>query len=63
MTRSETGVTPGEPRRLFGGLRRAPGTFAQSQRIAVSRDGARIHVVQGIEQPSGNVINVLIGRP
>jgi hypothetical protein len=63
VARSGTAATPGEPRRLFGGLVRNPGTVAQTQRIAVSRDGSRIHVVQGIEQPATSVIHVLIGRP
>ena len=63
MTGSATGLTPGEPRRLFGGLSRAPGTLAQNQRLAVSRDGSRIHAVTGVDQPAGGVIHVLIGRP
>jgi hypothetical protein len=63
LTRSGTGVTPNEPRRLFGGLPIPPGTVAQNQRLAISRDGSRIHAVKGVEQPAHNVIHVLTGRP
>jgi len=47
------------PVKLFEGIRRAPGAVAQSQGLAISRDGSRIFVVQGVEQPETNIINVI----
>ena len=53
-------ATFGPPERLFEGLRRAPAAVAQSQGLAVSRDGARFFIVQGVEQPDTNVIHVMM---
>lgn len=47
------------PIKLFEGVRRAPGSVAQSQGLAISHDGSRIFIVQGVEQPDTNVINVM----
>ena len=52
--------TFGPPQRLFEGVRRAPGAVAQSQGLAVSRDGSRFFIVQGVEQPETNVIHVMM---
>ena len=54
--------TFGSPERLFEGLRRAPAAVAQSQGLAVSRDGSRFFIVQGVEQPDTNVIHVMMPR-
>ncbi len=50
--------TFGAPTRLFGGIRRAANNVALSQSLAVSRDGSRFFVVQGVEQPESGVIHV-----
>jgi Tol biopolymer transport system component len=55
-------LTLGTPQRLFAGLRRAPASVAQSQSLAVSRDGTRLYFVQGVEQPAGDLIHVMIKR-
>jgi hypothetical protein len=55
-------LTLGTPQRLFAGLRRAPASVAQSQSLAVSRDGTRFYFVQGVEQPAGDLIHVMIKR-
>lgn len=47
------------PAKLFDGVRRAPGAIAQSQSLAISRDGSRIFIVQGVEQPDTNVVNIM----
>ena len=57
---TSTGLTFGEPMKLFGGLRRAPASVAQSQSLAVSRDGSRFYVVQAVKQPAGDVIHLKI---
>ncbi len=51
--------TFGSPERLFEGVRRAPAAVAQSQGLAVSRDGSRFFIVQGVEQPETNVIHIM----
>ena len=55
-----SGDTPafGPPQRLFEGVRRAPASVAQSQGLAVSRDGSRFFIVQGVDQPDTNMIHV-----
>ena len=65
---SASGGTPafGAPARLFGGMRRAPSTVTQSQGLAVSRDGSRFFLAQGVEQPGAGVIHVMtaaLSRP
>jgi Tol biopolymer transport system component len=57
---SSSGGTPtfGVPTRLFGGIRRAANNVALSQSLAVSRDGSRFFVVQGVAQPEAGVIHV-----
>ena len=57
---SSSGGTPtfGAPTRLFGGIRRAANNVALSQSLAVSRDGSRFFVVQGVAQPESGVIHV-----
>jgi hypothetical protein len=55
--------TMGIPQRLFGGVRPAPSTVAQSQSLAVSRDGSRFFLVQGVEQPEAHVIHVMTMGP
>lgn len=62
VSRSAVGLTLGEPQRLFGGLRLPPGYVAQSQTLAVSRDGSRIYFTQGVSQPASDVIHVMIER-
>jgi hypothetical protein len=44
-------------------VRPAPSTVAQSQSLAVSRDGSRFFLVQGVEQPEADVIHVMTTRP
>ncbi len=51
--------TFGSPEKLFEGVRRAPAAVSQSQGLAVSRDGSRFFIVQGVEQPDTNVIHVM----
>jgi hypothetical protein len=51
--------TIGAPARLFGGIRLAPSAVAQSQGLAVSRDGSRFFLAQGVEQPDAGVIHVM----
>ena len=57
---SSSGGRPtfGVPTRLFGGIRRAANNVALSQSLAVSRDGSRFFVVQGVAQPESGVIHV-----
>ena len=55
---ASAGPTFGAPQKLFGGLRSAPATVAQSQALAVSRDGSRFYFVQGVKQPVADVIHV-----
>ena len=55
--------TFGNPVRLFGGVRSAPSAVAQSQSLAVSRDGSRIFLVQGVEQPEADLIHVMTAAP
>ena len=50
--------TFGTPTKLFGGIRRAANNVAMSQSLAVSRDGSRFFVVQGVEQPDAGVIHI-----
>lgn len=45
---------------MFEGLRRAPAAVAQSQGLAVPRDGSRVFIVQSVEQPGTNVIHVMM---
>jgi hypothetical protein len=52
--------TFGSPQRLFEGVRHAPTAVAQSQGLAVSRDGSRFFIVQGVEQPDTNVIHIMM---
>ena len=51
--------TFGSPEKLFEDVRRAPSAVGQSQGLAVSRDGSRFFLVQGVEQPDTNVIHVM----
>jgi len=44
----------------FGLLVLAPASVAQSQSLAVSRDGSRFDVVQAVKQPVGDVIHLKI---
>jgi serine/threonine protein kinase/Tol biopolymer transport system component len=53
-------VTFGAPVRLFGGVRRAHGAVQQSSGLAISADGSRLFIVEGLEQPKSNVIHVMI---
>jgi len=62
VSRSAGDVTLGTPERLFSGLRLPPGYVAESQPLAVSRDGSRIYFLQGVPQPAGDVIHVRIER-
>ena len=48
------------PVRLFGGVRRAHGAVQQSTGLAISSDGSRLFLVEGLEQPESNVIHVMI---
>jgi hypothetical protein len=57
---TSTGLAFGLPQKLFGGLRRAPASVAQSQSLAVSRDGSRFYIVQAVKQPAGDVIQLKI---
>jgi len=59
VTGSAGAPTFGSPERLFEGVRRAPSAVGQSQGLAVSRDGSRFFLVQGVEQPDTNVIHVM----
>jgi eukaryotic-like serine/threonine-protein kinase len=59
VTSSAGTPTFGSPERLFEGVRRAPSAVGQSQGLAVSRDGSRFFLVQGVEQPDTNVIHVM----
>ena len=59
VTTSGGSLVLGSPQRLFEGVRRAPGAVAQSQGLAVSRDGSRFFLVQGVEQPEADVIHVM----
>jgi serine/threonine protein kinase len=59
VTSSAGMPTFGPPERLFEGVRRAPSAVGQSQGLAVSRDGSRFFLVQGLEQPDTNVIHVM----
>jgi serine/threonine protein kinase/WD40 repeat protein len=59
VTGSAGTPTFGAPERLFEGVRRAPSAVGQSQGLAVSRDGSRFFLVQGLEQPDTNVIHVM----
>jgi hypothetical protein len=52
-------LTFGAPTRLFGGVRRAPSAVAQSQSLAVARDGSHFFLVQGVAQPDLGVIHVM----
>jgi hypothetical protein len=58
-TNSGGKLTLGAPQRLFEGVRRAPGAVGQSQGLAVSRDGSRFFLVQGVEQSEPDVIHVM----
>ena len=49
----------GAPEKLFEGARRAPTAVGQSQGLAVSRDGSRFFIVQGVEQADTNVIHIM----
>lgn len=49
------------PLRLFSGVRRSPSAVAQSQSLAVASNGSRFYLTQGVEQPTADVIHVLIG--
>jgi eukaryotic-like serine/threonine-protein kinase len=59
VTSSAGTPTFGSPERLFEGVRRAPSAIGQSQGLAVSRDGSRFFLVQGVEQPDTNVIHIM----
>ena len=59
VTGSADSPTFGSPEKLFDGVHRAPTAVAQSQGLAVSRDGSRIFMVQGVEQPNTNMIHVM----
>lgn len=59
VTGSAGASTFGAPQRLFEGVRRAPGSVFQSQGLAVSHDGSRFFLVQGVEQPDADVIHVM----
>ena len=50
----------GAPVRLFDGVRRAHGAVQQSRGLAISSDGGRVFLVEGLEQPESNVIHVMI---
>jgi hypothetical protein len=50
----------GEPVRLFGGLRPAPGAIRGAHPLGVSSDGSRFFIAQGTEQPDSEVIHVMI---
>lgn len=52
-------ATFGAPRKLFEGMRRAPAAVAQSQSLAISRDGTRFFLVQGVKQPGRSLIHVM----
>ncbi|HEY6121859.1 MAG TPA: hypothetical protein VIV66_18015 [Pyrinomonadaceae bacterium] len=41
-------------------MRPAPAAVYQSQGLAVSRDGSRFFIAQGVEQPDTNVIHVMM---
>ena len=60
--RGET-ITLGSPQRLFDGVRRSPSAVAQSQSLAVASDGSRFYLTQGVQQPTADVIHVLIDAP
>src|SRR5439155_8061746 len=51
VTSSAGTPTFGSPERLFEGVRRAPSAVGESQGLAVSRDGSRVFLLQGLEQP------------
>ena len=57
---SWSGGTPefAPPRKLFSGLRRAPGVTTGGRPLAASRDGSRIFWLQAIERTETNVIHV-----
>ncbi len=55
------GLRFGAPQLLFSGPRPAFGINGSTRPLAVSRDGSRIFLVQGVEQPISNVINVSMG--
>jgi eukaryotic-like serine/threonine-protein kinase len=57
---TSTALTFGAPEKLFGDLRRAPATVAQSQSLGVSRDGSRFYFVQAVKQPASDVIQLMI---
>jgi hypothetical protein len=60
VTTSSAGTpTFGSPEKLFEGVRRAPSAVGQSQGLAVSHDGSRFFLGQGVEQPDTNVIHVM----
>jgi len=56
-------LTLGAPQRLFGGVRPAQSAVAQSQSLAVTHDGSRFFLVQGVEQPESNLIHVMTAPP
>jgi hypothetical protein len=53
-------ATFGAPVRLFGGVRRAYGAVQQSSGLAISGDGSKLFIAEGLEQPDANVIHVMI---
>ena len=57
---SGSALTFAAPVRLFGGVRRAHGAVQQSTGLAISNDGSRLFLVEGLEQPESNVIHVMI---
>jgi len=57
---SGAAATFGAPVRLFGGVRRAWSAVQQSTSLAIAADGSRLFLVEGVEQPTSNVIHVLI---
>jgi hypothetical protein len=56
-------LTFGGSTQLFGGHRRAFSSVAQSQGLAVSRDGSRFFLAEGVEQPDSGVIHVMMAMP
>jgi len=58
---ADGGLRFGAPQLLFSGLRPASGVDATTRQMTVSRDGLRIFLLQGVEQPESNVIHIKIG--
>jgi len=49
------------PRNLFSGFRSSAGSTASDRPLAVSRDGSRIYLIEGVEQPDTNTIHIKTG--